>query len=121
MNEKLSEYIGSCHCGAVRFRFKGPEIDGGLRCNCSICRRKGAAMTRFTIAPEDMNLIVRNGNLATYEFGHNIAKHHFCRKCGIYTFHQTMRKPGHYRVNLGCVEGVDESLLPCETFDGASL
>jgi hypothetical protein len=32
-----------------------------------------------------------------------------------------MRKPGHYRINLGCVEGVDALALPVEVFDGASL
>jgi hypothetical protein len=32
-----------------------------------------------------------------------------------------MRKPGHYRINLGCVDGVDALTLPVEVFDGASL
>ena len=117
----MSEYRGSCHCGAVAFAFAGPKIDGGVRCNCSICRRKGAIMSKFTIAPEDMRIDVKDDALATYEFGSRIAKHHFCRKCGIYPFHQTLRKPGHYRVNLGCVEGIDSTSLPFDIFDGASI
>ena len=37
----MKTYRGSCHCGAIRFTFKGPDkIESGLRCNCSICRRK---------------------------------------------------------------------------------
>src|SRR5664279_196475 len=104
----MKEYKGSCHCGAIRFTFLGPEaIDGGLRCNCSICRRKGAAMTRFSVAPDEISIEVKDDSLATYEFGSRVAKHHFCRKCGIYPFHQTMRKPGHYRVNIGCIDGID--------------
>ena len=34
-------YQASCHCGAVRFRFRSEEITKGCRCNCSICVRKG--------------------------------------------------------------------------------
>ena len=46
----MKTYTGSCHCGAVRFAFKAPEIDKGLRCNCSLCRRKGALMSGFVVA-----------------------------------------------------------------------
>lgn len=34
---------GSCHCGAVRWRFAGvPE--SATACNCSVCRRYGALL-----------------------------------------------------------------------------
>ncbi len=114
-------YRGSCHCGAIRLNFTGPEIVRGLRCNCSLCRRKGALMTEFTCAPEEIRIEAEEGALATYQFGKMIAKHHFCSRCGIYPFHQTARKPGHYRINIGCVEGVDPYSLPASVFDGASL
>ena len=29
------EYKARCHCGRVRFSFRGPEINTGRRCNCS--------------------------------------------------------------------------------------
>ena len=32
---------GSCHCGAVRWRFEGAP-ESATSCNCSICRRHGA-------------------------------------------------------------------------------
>ncbi|UCH53208.1 MAG: GFA family protein [Pseudomonadota bacterium] len=117
----MTEYIGSCHCGSVSFKFTGPAIEKGVRCNCSICRRKGAIMSAFTIAPEEIKIDVKDNALATYEFGSRVAKHHFCKKCGIYPFHQTLRKPGHYRVNVGCVDGVDSLSLPVDVFDGASI
>ncbi len=117
----MNEYKGSCHCGAIRFTFTGPEIDKGLHCNCSMCRRNGAVMSGFVVAPDEMIIEDKDNCLATYEFGHHVAKHHFCRKCGIYTFHQTLRKPGYYRINLGCVEGVDVFSVPVDVFDGASL
>lgn len=117
----MQKYTGSCHCGAITFSFTGPEIQSGLRCNCSICRRKGAAMTPFLVAPDEITINVQADALATYAFGSQVAKHHFCKKCGIYPFHQTLRKPGHYRINIGCIDGVDSTSLSCDVFDGASL
>jgi hypothetical protein len=115
------KYSGSCHCGAINFNFEQAKIASGLRCNCSICRRKGAIMSAFTLAPDEIKIVSKGGALTTYEFGACVAKHHFCNECGIYTFHQTMIKPGHYRVNLGCVDDVDTAGLPIDVFDGASL
>ena len=68
-----------------------------------------------------MSIEVSGDSLATYQFGTKVAKHHFCNQCGIYTFHQTMRKPGHFRVNLACIDEVDIYNLPFDVFDGASL
>ena len=78
-------------------------------------------MSPFIVAPEEISISVKDDALASYSFGGQVAKHHFCKKCGIYPFHQTVRKPGHYRLNLGCIDGVDLSSLPCELFDGASI
>ena len=78
-------------------------------------------MGDFIVPAEAMAIKVSGNELATYEFASHVAKHHFCKRCGIYPFHQTLRKPGHYRVNLGCVEGVDVLNLPVELIDGASL
>ncbi|OZG71943.1 aldehyde-activating protein [Hahella sp. CCB-MM4] len=114
-------YTGSCHCGAVKFEFESETIEKGLRCNCSICRRKGAVMSAFVMPPEQLKISADDNALAKYEFGSCIAKHYYCNHCGIYTFHQTFRKPGHYRVNLGCLEELDSTALPFEVFDGASL
>ncbi len=117
----MKKYKGSCHCGGIRFTYTGPEITSALRCNCSICRRKGAAMTTYTVAPDEISIEVHDNCLSTYQFGNRVAKHHFCNRCGIYTFHQTARKPDHYRMNIGCIDGVDSLGLPYEIFDGASL
>ena len=115
------KYSGSCHCGAIQFEFNAEEITSGLRCNCSLCIRKGAIMSDFVLGPEQLTIKAEQGSLAAYEFGSDVAKHHFCNRCGIYPFHQTLRKPGHYRLNLGCIEGLDASGLPFDIFDGASL
>ena len=115
------EYQGSCHCGSIKFKFAGEEITKGIRCNCSICKRKGALMSVYAIAPQNIKISILDNALETYEFSSGVAKHHFCKKCGIYPFHQTLRQPGHYRVNLGCISELDTLALPYDVFDGAAL
>jgi len=117
----MAHYDGSCHCGAIRFSFEHAPIDKGLRCNCSMCSRKGAMMTPDAIAPEKFKIEAKEGTLGLYQFGAKTAKHYFCKKCGIYTFHETVRVPGHLRANLGCVEDVDTFNLDALVFDGKHL
>jgi len=50
------KHQGSCHCGPVKFNFDGPEIESGLLCICSICRRKGAVMMPLAIAANDLSI-----------------------------------------------------------------
>jgi len=115
------DYKGSCHCGAVRFSYRGEEITKGLRCNCSICSRKGAMMSAEIISPDALNIQASEDALGLYQFAEKTARHSFCKHCGIYTFHQTVRKPGHYRVNLGCIDEVDVFALDADVFDGKHL
>ena len=114
-------YQGSCHCGAVRFWFESEPITKGVRCNCSICARKGAMMSPDPIPADGLHIEAAEGALGLYQFGSKKAKHYFCKTCGIYPFHETVRKAGHFRVNLGCVDGVDPLVLPFDVFDGKHL
>jgi len=116
-----THYEGSCHCGAVKFSYDGEKIEKGLRCNCSMCARKGAMMSPETIPVEHLNIDAEKGMLGLYQFGAKTAKHFFCKTCGIYTFHETARAPGHYRVNLGCVDNLDTSNFEVDVFDGKNL
>lgn len=118
----MTSYSGSCHCGNVQFSFQHDEIKSGLRCNCSICKRKGAVMSDFVIPPEEFHFEEKKeGILGLYEFDNKVAQHFFCQICGIYPFHQTVRMPEYYRVNLGCVEGIDTETIEYSVFNGKSL
>jgi hypothetical protein len=117
----MKQYRGSCHCGAVKFSFEAEEIVKGLRCNCSICSRKGALMSAQAIPESAFHIEAEEGALSLYQFGAKTAKHYFCKRCGIYPFHETARAPGHLRVNLGCLEDVDPFGLEADVFDGKNL
>jgi hypothetical protein len=110
---------GSCHCGAVKFEVRTP-VAPATRCNCSLCRRKGALMSPVFPAA-DLKILQGEDALTLYQFNTHVAKHYFCRHCGIYPFHQTRRDPLLWRVNIGCLEGVDPYTLEAGVADGASL
>lgn len=78
-------------------------------------------MTVEAITGENLEVNAQDDALGLYQFGAKTAKHYFCRKCGIYTHHETARYPGHYRVNLGCIEGIDSTQLDADLFDGKHL
>ncbi|HZJ52781.1 MAG TPA: GFA family protein [Myxococcaceae bacterium] len=114
-------YEGRCHCGAVRFRFRSEEIARGLRCNCSICIRKGAVMSLAYVPPSDMELLEGKDALEVYCWGDRTVNNYFCRTCGIHPFHEVIRNPGFLRFNLGCIEGLDPLALPIELIDGRAF
>ena len=78
-------------------------------------------MTADTVPPDQLNITAQDGALRTYRFGTMTARHHFCGICGIHTFVETRLNPGHYRVNLGCVDGIDVFSLPVDVYDGKAL
>jgi hypothetical protein len=114
----MTTYTGSCHCGTVQFEVD-TDMDLGIHCNCSICRRRGALMHRL---PEgNLRITAGKDNLTLYQFNTGVAEHFFCKTCGIYPFHRTRRMPEMFCVNVGCLEGVEEAALQVENFDGKAL
>ena len=114
-------YSASCHCGAIKLSFDAEEITDAMRCTCSICSRKGAMMTTEAIPLEAIKVDADEADIGLYQFDSKIAKHYFCKTCGIFTHNETMRMPGHCRVNLGCIEDLDTSNLEVKIFDGKNL
>jgi hypothetical protein len=96
---------GQCHCGAVRFTVTLTEgLASARRCTCSLCRMRGAVA--LTSTPDDFLLTAGEDALATYRFNTNVAEHHFCRHCGIYTHHKRRSNPDQLGVNVACLAGL---------------
>ena len=112
------KYIGSCHCKAVQFEFESAPIEDALQCNCSICIRKNAIMSKQCFDEAHFNLISGESFLTTYHWADHDVNHYFCKQCGIYPFHDTIYQPSSYRINLGCVEGIEPRELAITHFDG---
>jgi hypothetical protein len=114
----LEKHRATCHCGAVVLELSLPDgIVNPRRCNCSICRRKGAI---FALVPVSGLRVVAGAEvLKLYQFNTMTAKHYFCSRCGIYTHHARRINPQEYGYNVGCLEGVDPfDLGEVSTLDG---
>lgn len=100
------KHTASCHCGAVVLELSLPNgIENPRRCDCSICRRKGAIVGSVPLA--GIKILKGEDVLKCYEFNTKTAKHYFCSNCGIYTHHQRRSNPHEYGYNIGCLEGVN--------------
>lgn len=106
----MSVKTGSCHCGTVRFEVDVPEgLQNLRRCNCSLCRRKGAIMAGVTL--DGLRITAGEDALRLYTWNSHTAKHYFCGTCGIYTHHQRRSNPNEYGFNVACIDGVDPFAL----------
>ena len=114
------KHRASCHCGAVVLELDLPDgIVGPRRCDCSICRRKGAIVA--SVSPSGVKVIQGAEALKLYQFNTNTAKHYFCSHCGIHTHHQRRSNPSQYGYNVGCLEGVNPfALESVPTYDGVN-
>jgi hypothetical protein len=108
----------SCHCGDVVLELDLPDgIVDARRCNCSMCRRRGAVVASVPLS--GIRIVQGDDSLALYQFNTHTAKHYFCKRCGIYTHHQRRSVPTEYGYNVGCLEGVDPfELGSVPTLDG---
>ena len=70
---------------------------------------------------ENFTLTKGEEYLILYQFNSNIAKHYFCKKCGIYTHHNRKSDPNGMGVNLGCVDELDATDYDTISFDGRKL
>jgi hypothetical protein len=116
--EIKATHRASCHCGAVVLELDLPNgIVDPRRCDCSICRRKGAIVASVPLA--GIKIIAGADVLKLYEFNTRTAKHYFCSRCGIYTHHQRRSNPHQYGYNVACLEGVNPfDLANVPTNDG---
>src|SRR3546814_1247949 len=78
-----ARHRATCHCGAVELELDLPDgIVDPRRCDCSICRRKGAVVASVPLA--GLRIVRGSEHLRLYEFNPNTAKHYFRGTCGIY-------------------------------------
>ena len=70
---------------------------------------------------DDLKIETGRQSLVEYQFNTKIAIHYFCKVCGIYTFHKMRKLPDHYAVNVGCIEGIDQSALHPISIEGSKV
>ncbi len=105
MGQNKHTHSGQCHCGGVKFTVALQDgLEKPVRCNCTMCRMKGAVMVFAALG----SIEVTEGEdlLSAYQFHTGTAKHYFCSRCGIHMYHQRRYNPDQYGVNTACLDGV---------------
>jgi len=108
---------GSCHCGRVRFEVDAPARIDALRCNCSICRQSG--FLHLIVPAERFRLLQGAESLSEYTFNTGVAKHRFCRVCGIKSFYVPRSNPDGFDVNVNCLLPSTIESIAVHPFDDA--
>lgn len=108
-------YHGSCHCGAVQYEVTAPDDIEVEDCNCSICSMSG--FIHLIVPRAAFNLLRGEDDITTYTFNSGVAKHTFCRVCGIKPFYIPRSNPDGVDVNVRCLQPQPRS-IKVVPFDG---
>ncbi len=108
---------GSCHCGAVQYRFDGMP-DSATVCNCTICQRY-AGLWVYDFENERIQV---SGPTKLYTWGHRTIAYHSCDVCGCVAYWRAMSlgKDGRRRiaVNLRLANPEAVANIVIDHFDG---
>jgi len=109
---------GSCHCGAVRWRFTGVP-DGATACNCTACRRYGVL---WAYDYQDEGIVVSGETRAYVRADGGDLSFNFCPTCGNLAYWRGLRVDDQGRrriaVNLRLAEPAAVAEIPVDHFDG---
>jgi hypothetical protein len=109
---------GGCHCGAVSFEVTAPARLEALECDCSNCRMTGFL---HLVVPRSRFKLVRGEDMLTeYRFNTGVARHFFCRRCGVKSFYVPRSNPDGYSVNVRCLDRSTIEAVNVEPFDDAN-
>jgi len=112
----MTTHHGGCHCGRVRFEVDAPADIVATRCNCSICEKSG--FLHLFVATGDFRLLQGEDDLQTYTFNTGVAKHLFCRYCGVKSYYIPRSHPNGISVNVNCLDPDSIASLEITAFDG---
>ena len=111
----LVTHRGTCHCGAVRIEVDAPAAIAAIECNCSICTKSG--FVHLIVPAAQFRLIAGEAFLTEYTFPTGVARHLFCRVCGIKPFYVPRSHPDGIDVNVRCLETTKIATLSISKFD----
>jgi hypothetical protein len=108
-------YQGGCHCGAVLFEVEAPEALEVEDCNCSICTKTG--FLHLIVPRAKFNLLQGEESLTLYQFNTGVAKHYFCKICGVKPFYIPRSNPDGIDINVRCLNPYPDN-IQIVPFDG---
>ena len=109
-------HSGGCHCGRVRFEVSAPAAITVSECNCSICAK--SAYLHLIVPKSRFRLLRGEESITTYTFNTGVAKHFFCKVCGIKSFYVPRSDPDGVSVNARCLDPGTVTRMEVRPFDG---
>jgi hypothetical protein len=113
----LVTHHGACHCGRVRIEVDAPASLQALQCNCSICRMTG--YLHLIVPAGRLRLLQGAEFLTEYTFNSGVARHRFCRICGVKAFYLPRSNPEGIDVNVHCLDAATIQSTSALPFDDA--
>ena len=113
---ELVWHKGGCHCGAVTFEVQAASVIEAHDCNCSICQKSG--YLHLIVPADQFKLTSGKDALSEYTFNTGVARHYFCKTCGIKSFYVPRSNPDGVSVNVRCLEPGTIEQLRVVKFDG---
>lgn len=113
----MARHKGGCHCGRIAFEVEAPAHIRASQCNCSVCRM--VAYLHLIVPARDFKLLRGEDELSTYTFNTGIARHYFCRHCGVKSFYVPRSHPQGISVNVNCLDPATILSIEVRPFDGA--
>ncbi len=107
---------GQCHCGAIKFEIETSDDILVQECNCSMCTMTG--FLHLIVPKSKFTLLQGQEAITTYTFNTGIAKHTFCKHCGVKPFYIPRSNPDGYSVNVRCLDRSQFKNITVEPFDG---
>jgi hypothetical protein len=111
------KYRGSCHCGAIQFEVDAPEHIQAEECNCSICSKSG--YLHLIIPLSKFKLLQGKDNISSYSFNTGVARHTFCKTCGVKPFYTPRSNTDGVDVNVRCLD-TQPAEVTINAFDGVN-
>jgi len=112
----MVQHQGGCHCGRVRFEVLAPAVLNVSQCNCSICSKSG--FLGMIVPGDRFTILSGEESLTEYTFDSGIAKHLFCKFCGIKSFYIPRSHPDGVSINARCLDPGTVEAMNIKQFDG---
>lgn len=103
MENKMSQYQGSCLCGKVKI--KVGKISDIIHCHCSLCRKSSgtAFATNGFIQRDEFHIVEGEAHLSSFELRPGKIRH-FCACCGSPVYSENLADPSRLRLRLGILD-----------------
>jgi hypothetical protein len=115
-NLKFVTHRGGCHCRQVQFEIDAPAVITVQDCNCSVCAMSG--FLHLIVPKSQFRLLRGHEFISEYTFNTGVAKHRFCKICGVKSFYIPRSNPDGVDVNARCLLPGSITKMHIEAFDG---